>query len=163
MALVHHCEFNGFATFEPMINSWLCKGKYYWMADLLFDWFRFSYFALLKLSTDWLFRSYPNQSNERSAQQWYFPLQTKQPFLNETNRETETLFSERWLAIHVSGENGPDRRIWILQKSNFMLIFVRANTYQYLQQDNEEDKDEEIVQQQKSGVGSGFQNLFSPN
>ena len=43
-----------------------------------------------------------------------------------------------------------------------MLIFVRANTYQYLQQDNEEDKDEEIVQQQKSGVGSGFQNLFSP-
>ena len=82
--------------------------------------------------------------------------------MNETNRETETLFSERWLAIHVSGENGPDRRIWILQKSNFMLIFVRANTYQYLQQDNEEDKDEEIVQQQKSGVGSGFQNLFSP-
>ena len=40
----------------------LCKGKYHCTGDLLFDVFRFSIFALLKLSTNLLFLQHKQSS-----------------------------------------------------------------------------------------------------
>ena len=50
------------------------------MADLLFYLFRFSYFACVELATDLLAWSNINQSNRRSAVQWYFHSQSKWVF-----------------------------------------------------------------------------------
>ena len=52
----------------------LRKGKYHCMADLLFDWFGFSCFVELKLSTDLLIWPNPNRSNRRSAIQGILQL-----------------------------------------------------------------------------------------
>ena len=52
----------------------LHKGNYHCTADLLFDWLGFSCFANVELDRDLQVWSNPNQSNRRSAVQWYFPL-----------------------------------------------------------------------------------------
>ena len=73
---------------QPENTDLLCKGKYQCMADFLFDSFGFSCFVVFKRSTDLLVWPNPNQSNKRSAVQWYFPLRSKWVFsgcLNQSN------------------------------------------------------------------------------
>ena len=65
---------------QPENTHLLCKGKYQFTAVLLFVWFRFSYFACVELETFLLVCLNPNQSNRRSAVQWYFPLQSNWVF-----------------------------------------------------------------------------------
>ena len=48
-------------------NTNLRKGKYHYMADLLFISYGLSCFALVELATDLLVWLNPNQSNRRSA------------------------------------------------------------------------------------------------
>ena len=49
------------------------KGKFHCTADLLYILFWFSCFAYVEWTTVLLVWSNPNQSNRRSAVQWYFP------------------------------------------------------------------------------------------
>ena len=56
----------------------LHKGKYHCMTNLLFDWLGFSYFACVELDRDLQVWSNPNQSNRRSAMQWYFPFEVSE-------------------------------------------------------------------------------------
>ena len=46
---------------KPENTHLLCKGKYHWMADLLFDRLGFSCFAFVELDIDLQVRSNPNQ------------------------------------------------------------------------------------------------------
>ena len=55
----------------------LCTGKCHCTADLLVYLFGVSCFAYCELATDLLILQNPNQSNRRSAIQWYFPIQSK--------------------------------------------------------------------------------------
>ena len=49
-------------------------------ADLQFDWLGFSWFDCVELDRDLQVWLNPNQSNRRSAVQWYFPFQSKWVF-----------------------------------------------------------------------------------
>ena len=52
------------------------RRKYHCAADHLFILFRFRYFAYVELASALLVWSNPNQSNRKSAVQWYFPLKS---------------------------------------------------------------------------------------
>ena len=51
----------------------LCKGKYQCMANFLFDWFGFDQTWKSLSNSTQVKQLKPNQSNRRSAVQWYFP------------------------------------------------------------------------------------------
>ena len=53
----------------------LCNGKYHCSADLLFDQLGFNCLACVELDKYLQVLLYPNQSNRRSAIQWYFPYE----------------------------------------------------------------------------------------
>ena len=55
----------------------LCKGKYHWTADLLFDRLGFGQTSKSVYSFNSTKQLNPNQSNRRSAVQWYFPLRSE--------------------------------------------------------------------------------------
>ena len=58
----------------------LCKGKYHWTAGLLFDQLGFGQTSKSVYSFNSTKQLNPNQSNRRSAVQWYFPLWSKWVF-----------------------------------------------------------------------------------
>ena len=58
----------------------LHKGKYHCTADLLFDWLGFGQTSKSDNSFNSTKQLNPNQSNRRSAVQWYFPLHSKWVF-----------------------------------------------------------------------------------
>ena len=58
----------------------LCKGKYHCMTDPLFDWLGFGQTSKSVCSFNSTKQLNPNQSNRRSAVQWYFPLRSKWVF-----------------------------------------------------------------------------------
>ena len=61
----------------PENSLLLHKGKYQWMADVVFVLLGYSCFSHAKLVTYLLVWLNQNQSNRRSAVQWYFPLWSK--------------------------------------------------------------------------------------
>ena len=69
---------------QPENTQLLCKGKYHWMADLLFDQLGFGQTSKSVYSFNSTKQLNPNQSNRRSAVQWYFLLQSKWVFSAST-------------------------------------------------------------------------------
>ena len=62
----------------------LCKGKYHCTAELLFDRLGLAKQANLSIVLIKKKQLNPNQSNRRSAIQWYFPLRSKWVFSDMT-------------------------------------------------------------------------------
>ena len=59
---------------QPDNTHLIRKGKHHCMANLLFNWIGFSCFACVELDRDLQLWLNPNQSNRRSAIQFYFQL-----------------------------------------------------------------------------------------
>ena len=70
----------------------LCKGKYDCMADLLFDRLGFGQTSKSVDSFNSTKQLNPNQSNRRSAVQWYFPLQSNWVFSATTYRQWDQCY-----------------------------------------------------------------------
>ena len=66
--------------YGPENTHWLRKGKYQCTTDLLFDWSGFGQTRKSVYSFNSTKQLNPNQSNRRSAVQWYFPLRSKWVF-----------------------------------------------------------------------------------
>ena len=81
--------------------------KYQCLTDLLFDFFGFSCFAYVELTTDLLVWWNPNQSNRRAAIRWYFLLQ---------NKEVSILWSEHHLTTAVWPDKNRQMSIKVAQK-----------------------------------------------
>ena len=58
------------------------------MADLVFDWFGFAQTCKSLSNSTQTKKLNPNQSNRRSAVQWYFPLRSKWVFSGYTHNST---------------------------------------------------------------------------
>ena len=74
------CTDAGQRNATPENTHLLCKGKYHCTADLLFDQLGFLQTSKSVYSFNSTKQLNPNQSNRRSAVQWYFPLRSKWVF-----------------------------------------------------------------------------------
>ena len=62
------CIHDTFVMLSSENTHSFCKGKYHYMADLLFDWLRFSCFDCVELDRDLQVWKNPNQSNRSVVQ-----------------------------------------------------------------------------------------------
>ena len=74
-------------SIKSEITHLLRKGKFHCMVDLLFDWLGFGQTSKSVFSFNSTKQLNPNQSNRRSAVQWYFPLQSKWVFSDHSECE----------------------------------------------------------------------------